>query len=220
MGYDLKYWNFQKQIGNNKYHSAFVSNKFQSKIKKSDKVLDFGCGGGYVLNSIVCASKFGIEVNDNAIKQAMKFDIKVSKSINEIKNEIFDVVISNSVLEHVSDPLNVLRELKKITKKNGKLIISVPHEDISYHFESGDINQHLFTWSPMSAGNLVAKAGFKVEEVIVSKIIKPPLANHIYSIFGLKGYKIVGRLYRSIRKLLIPIKNMGVSGDIIVYAKK
>lgn len=220
MGYDLNYWNFQKSLGNNKYHRVYVSSKFQSKIKSTEKVLDFGCGGGYVLDSLNCAYKCGVEVNDSAIKQALTYDIKVFKTTNEIQDAMFDVVISNSALEHVLEPLNVLKELYRITKKNGKLIISVPHEDISYSYESGDINQHLYTWSPMSAGNLVDKAGFKVEEVIVSKIIKPPLANLIYGIFGLKGYKFFGGLYRIIRKLLIPIKRMGVTGDIIIHAKK
>ena len=85
-------------------------------------------------------------------------------------------------------------------------MISVPHEDLSYAFEINDINQHLFTWSPMSFGNLVQKSGFQISNVTIQKIIQPPFANVIYATFGLIGYKILGKAYRNIRKMLIPLK--------------
>ena len=36
------------------------------------KVLDFGCGGGYLLDKINCKKKFGVEINNIAIKEAEK----------------------------------------------------------------------------------------------------------------------------------------------------
>ena len=42
-------------------------------------------------------------------------------------NHKFDVITLFHVFEHLQDPLNVLRELKKKLKVNGKIIIEVPH---------------------------------------------------------------------------------------------
>ncbi len=220
MAYDKKYWKYQKQIGQNLFHSHFVSEKFIPEIKPSDKVLDFGCGGGFVLNSFNCKKKFGIEINSHAQKQAKSFGITVVESFDDLKSKYFDIVISNSALEHINNPLEILVQSHRVLKKNGKLIFSVPHEDLSYNFQHNDINQHLYTWSPMSFGNLIQKAGFKILKVVTKKIITPPFAYYFYRLFGLKGYKLAGKLYRALRKLFIPIKRMGVTGDIIVYAIK
>ena len=62
-------------------------------------------------------------------------------------------------------------------------MISVPHEDLSYAFEINDINQHLFTWSPMSFGNLVQKSGFQISNVTIQKIYSPFCKFHLYHIW-------------------------------------
>ena len=220
MAYDKNYWNYQRGIGQNFFHTHAVSEKFKSTVNPDDVVLDFGCGGGFVLNALNCKERVGIEINPYAQKQAKSLGIQVVDSFNNLNANKFDVAISNSALEHVDDPLNVLINIHRVLKTGGKLIFSVPHEDLSYSFHKNDINQHLFTWSPMSIGNLIQKAGFEIKYVNVTKFIQPPLANLIYKFFGLNGYKFFGRIYRFTRKCITPIKRIGVSGDIIVSAHK
>ena len=220
MAYNKSYWDYQKRIGENYFHTHLQAEKFSYVVKPNDIVLDFGCGGGYILNSLNCKKKVGIEINPHAQKQAKTFGINIIESLENLKNEEFDVVISNSALEHVEYPLDILIKIYKVLKQNGKIIFSVPHEDLSYNFLINDINQHLYTWSPMSFGNLIQKAGFEIISVKVTKYIQPPFARQIYNAFGIKGYKFFGRLYREMRKLLTPQLRMGVSGDIIILAKK
>ncbi len=45
-----------------------------------------------------------------------------------IKKEEFDFVIASEVLEHTIYPRKIIKELKRITKKNGFIIISMPNE--------------------------------------------------------------------------------------------
>lgn len=220
MAYDKNYWDYQKKIGQNFFHTHAVSNKFKSFVNPEDAVLDFGCGGGFVLNTLNCKKRVGIEINPHAQKQLKSFGIQVNDSFRDLKSEEFDIVLSNSALEHVDNPLDVLAQAHRVLKKGGKLMFSVPHEDLSYSFHKNDINQHLFTWSPMSIGNLIQKAGFEIKQVKVTKYIQPPFASIIYKILGLQGYKFFGRIYRFLRKCITPIKKMGVSGDIIVFANK
>lgn len=42
------------------------------------------------------------------------------------KDECFDYVISNAVLEHVRDPFKAAREIERVLKKGGRVIASVP----------------------------------------------------------------------------------------------
>ncbi len=220
MAYDKKYWDYQKKIGNENSHTVFVSSKFKKFIRQNDTVLDFGCGGGFVLNSLNCKKKLGIEINPLAQKQAKSFGIEIFESFEALKEESIDIIISNSALEHIINPIETLLDANRVLKKKGKLMISVPHEDLSYAYVKGDINQHLYTWSPMSIGNLIQNAGFEIEEVRTIKMIQPPFASLIFKIFGIIGYKISGKFYRMIRKALTPFKRIGVSADIIVYATK
>ena len=143
-------------------------------------------------------------------------------NLSFIDNETVDYIYCSHALEYkdFEQAINVFNEWNRVLKKKGKLMISVPHEDLSYAYVKGDINQHLYTWSPMSIGNLIQNAGFEIEEVRTIKMIQPPFASLIFKIFGIIGYKISGKFYRMIRKALTPFKRIGVSADIIVYATK
>lgn len=46
----------------------------------------------------------------------------------------------------------------------GQIVFVVPCESISYAYVPGDVNHHLYSWSPMCIGNLFTEAGFKVIE--------------------------------------------------------
>ena len=104
MAYSKKYWDYQKKIGSNSYHSYhsyhsnYVKTKFKKHISEEDTVLDFGCGGGFILNELNCKSKYGIEINSSAIVQAKFFGISISPNFETLKNNFFDIIISNSAL--------------------------------------------------------------------------------------------------------------------------
>ena len=54
--------------------------------------------------------------------------IKLIKSIGEylpIKNAFFNIIITTNTLDHTSNPMLVLREINRVLKKGGRLIISV-----------------------------------------------------------------------------------------------
>ena len=75
--------------------------------------------------------------------------------------------ISNHSFEHVPTPFETLKKLHSKLKKGGKIIIVVPceqpHEE-GFNFKQNDINQHLYTWCPMTLGNLVKLSGFNIEK--------------------------------------------------------
>ena len=63
--YDKKYFDWQKQVGViGGYLNKF---KFESQVKDTDVLMDFGCGGGYLLNNFNNAKKIGFEINKSAL---------------------------------------------------------------------------------------------------------------------------------------------------------
>lgn len=161
--YNKKYFKWQNEIG--KIGGKLNKFKFEKEINNDDILLDFGCGGGYLLENFNNENKYGFEINPEAILKCKEKKITVFNSWFDINDNYFDKIISNHALEHVPNPLEVLKNLYRIIKKNGKIIIIVPCEqpsENSWKYKENDINQHLYTWCPQSLGNLVKLAGFKI----------------------------------------------------------
>lgn len=189
--YDNKYFDWQKDMG--EFGGIVDLFKFNKYITRDMCVIDFGCGGGYLLHNISCNKKIGVEINDVARQNLDKFGIKSFKFADEVDNNWADCIISNHALEHVPDPLNQLLILYEKLKTGGKIVFVVPFD--SYKFKSGDINFHLYSWSPMNLGNLFIQAGFTVLE---SKEIVhrwPPFYKLIYKTLGPKIFNIICVLY-------------------------
>ena len=163
MKYDKEYWDYQSKIG--KIGGMLNLFKFENHIRETDTVLDFGCGGGYLLETIKCAEKIGFEVNDHALERARSVGLNVTKSWDDIEDESIDRVISNHALEHVLDPPFCLKNLYSKLKVGGALIAVVPCEQLGqpqFNYKTNDVNQHVYTWCPQSLGNLVKFSGFRV----------------------------------------------------------
>ena len=70
-------------------------------------------------------------------------------------------------LPSLDHPLLQLERIRARLNRNGKVVLVVPSELWLKQraYRSSDINQHLYTWTPQSLGNLFTRAGFVVERV-------------------------------------------------------
>lgn len=162
--YDKDYFDWQKHVG--KIGGHLNKFKFETEVKDHDILMDFGCGGGFLLNQFQNKQKIGFEINKHAHEQCKQFGIQVYDDFNDICDNSIDVVISNHALEHVPLPLESLTQLHKKVKNNGKVVIVVPCEqpyENGFDYRENDQNQHLHTWCPMTLGNLAKLAGFNVK---------------------------------------------------------
>lgn len=80
---------------------------------------------------------------------------------------------------HLSNPFEVLNELKTKIKSGGVIFFSIPHEILNRKFKPPDINNKFSTWSPMAIGNLFLEVGFQIIEVKVFKEISFPKEMYI-----------------------------------------
>jgi len=189
--YDENYFSWQKNIG--AFGGWAELFKFENYITSEMNVMDFGCGGGFLLKTINCKGKIGIEINDVARKNIDNLGIKSFKYVQDAPDNWADCIISNHALEHVPDPLNQISLLKEKLKTGGKIIFVIPWD--CYKYKPNDINYHLFCWSPMTLGNLFAEAGYKIIE---SKNIThrwPPHYYKIAKIFGKRIFNLTCKIY-------------------------
>jgi len=190
--YDEKYFDWQKSLG--EFGGWANKTKYTEYVSEEDIVLDFGCGGGFLLKNIECKGKIGVELNPSAAETARKNGIEVYCKTDEISDESIDIIISNNALEHTHHPLDELKKLYTKLKPGGKIVFVVPCENISYGYKPNDINQHLYSWSPMCIGNLFTLAGFKVIKSVPYIHKWPPRYKRIAK-FGKNIFDIACRLY-------------------------
>jgi len=165
--YNETFWSWQRRIGD--FGGWANLHKFESVVDETDCVIDFGCGGGYLLSHLKCAERIGIEPNNAAAQQLQALGIHRFRTCNDLigalGHSFADVVISNHALEHVLNPLQELRELRSVLKPGGLAVFYVPCETYRLAFNQNDQNRHLFSWSPQNLGNLFLEAGYEVEFV-------------------------------------------------------
>lgn len=209
--YNEDYFNWQKNIGAFGGWANLI--KFEKHITPEMNVIDFGCGGGFLLQNIKCKNKIGIEINDEARKNLDNTEIKTFKYVHDAPDNWADCIISNHVLEHVNDPLNQLVALKSKLKKGGAIIFVVPCDSIKYKYKPNDINYHLFSWSPMNLGNLFTEAGYKVVESKAFIHKWPPYYYKISKIFGKKIFHFICRIYARIETSWYQTKVVAIKVD-------
>ena len=190
--YDDQYFNWQKSIG--EFGGWANKTKFATHISKDHVVMDFGCGGGYLLKNFECKKKLGVEINPAAAETARKNGLEVYNQVVEVADNFVDVIISNNALEHTHHPLDELKNLYQKLKTGGKIVFVVPCENISSKYKPDDINQHLYSWSPMNIGNLFTLAGFKVIESS-PYIHKWPPFYILFARLGRKIFDFVCKIY-------------------------
>lgn len=196
--YDENYFMWQRTVG--EFGGKANLFKFEKYIGKNDDVLDFGCGGGFLLKNI-CTSgkKCGVEINPYARECAIENGAEVYERLSDMKDDSVDVIISNHALEHVENPWEIIREFKRVCRKGGKVIVVVPHEtSIKVNLEDRDM--HLYTWTPQNLVNLFRTCGYEILEF--GRIFHkwPKFYVGIQKIFGWNIFHKLCKLYSHIRK--------------------
>jgi SAM-dependent methyltransferase len=192
--YDAAYFDWQKNIG--EFGGWANAPRFAAIIKGDDTVLDFGCGGGYLLKNLPGKRKLGIEINPHARPVAAANGVEVFSDISEIPDNSVDTIVSNHCLEHVPHPMKALVELRSKLKVGGYAMFVVPCETIHDAYHPTNIDHHLYTWNPRTLGNLFHDAGYEVLSVKRDKFRWPPkIYQQIASVGGRFGFELAAKLW-------------------------
>jgi len=165
-------------------------------LKPNDVVLDAGCGLGRHLRHLARMPGlkiFGIDKNTWALREtaksmesqpdALSRDYLVSiADINRLPfaDASFDCIICSEVLEHIPDHKNAIKELDRILKPKGTLVVSVPRyfaERIcwfisrEYHNEEGG---HIRIYRKKQLHRILTGQGFKCWKINYKHALHSP----------------------------------------------
>jgi SAM-dependent methyltransferase len=187
--YDEAYFRSQSSAG--VVGARLGRETFEEFVRHADTVIDFGCGGGYLLNELKPRRRIGIEINPHARAHARETGIDVYGSTDQLPADLVaDAIISNHALEHVEEPLRELRKLAARLKVGGILVLVVPCDAPPLPFKENDPDFHLYSWNANNIGNLARCAGFSVREAAELRTRWPPKWAWIYRLLGLEALRL------------------------------
>lgn len=103
-------------------------------IPENSLVLDIGCGDGTIsvlIRELKNCKVVGVDISSNALKLAKKKDIEVIQHNLEeplpFKDSSFDCVFAGEIIEHIFDTDFFVREIWRVLKPHGKLIVTTPN---------------------------------------------------------------------------------------------
>jgi ubiquinone/menaquinone biosynthesis C-methylase UbiE len=114
-----------------------VRSELWKNFEGHKKVLDVGCGSGTFLLAAPAGHELvGTEIIDTEIEKSKEKGLNVIKAnLNKklpFEDASFDGIIMSHVIEHLENPYKTLKELKRILKDGGKLVIVTPNFATDY----------------------------------------------------------------------------------------
>jgi SAM-dependent methyltransferase len=162
-------------------------------------VVDVGAGKGWTVSRLK-GTKIALDLALQYLKSGRFGDSHLVEAAAECIpfDRCADVVICDSVLEHVLDPHRVIEEMRRILKEDGRVFVSVPYrEDLSPYLKMSSTYSytHLRSFDLDAIKRLLL--GFTIEEVRMVHLKRYPFLIR----FVLRQVKLRFRpLYRVIRE--------------------
>lgn len=174
--------NYQKKAQELK--KRFVQKVHELEIlKRGGSLLDLGCGVGLFLESLSETARYkwklyGLDINEKLIDKAegrlrgkaQKLFLGKVASLN-LKVETFDCITCFDVLEHDHELKLTLREIRRLLKSSGLLLIQAPNYSSVMAYLCGErwdwwaVPDHVFHFNPDSLSLVLQKEGFRVRKL-------------------------------------------------------
>jgi len=162
---------------------------FMTHVRSSDECLDVGCGDGGtsgVWLSEHADSYVGVDIAESALRLARErgLDVRPISDGSDLPfpDGSFDFAVCVEVLEHLFEPQAILAEIRRVLRRNGRLIVTVPNAahwrnriDVAllgrWNPRGDDLSAsqpwrdpHLRFFTVRSLANLIEHCGFEILE--------------------------------------------------------
>jgi len=140
------------------------------------RAFEIGCGGGLMLRALAAHgwNATGSERTPEMAAQAAQFsgaEVLVGGIEATAPDARFDLILLNHVLEHLEDPVPMLRAIRARLAPGGQLIIGVPNF-ASWQARFGgakwfhlDVPRHVHHFTPKALGVLLGTCGIEIESI-------------------------------------------------------
>lgn len=176
-----------KYIRRNRYYYKDMIKFLKFNIPENSKVLEIGCGTGYLLNALKPARGVGIDISAGMIAVAKEnyshLEFYQMDAENIQLEENFDFIIISDTLGYFEDIQRAFKELAKVAHPGTRIIITY----------------HSFLWQPL----------LKVVEWLRLKMPQPHLnwlnKRDIINLLRLEGFEIIKRGHRFLFPKFFPL---------------
>jgi 2-polyprenyl-3-methyl-5-hydroxy-6-metoxy-1,4-benzoquinol methylase len=161
---------------------------FLKPLIANKKWIDIGTGQGAILERLSKYAKdsAGVEPQAFANNELKSLGYKMYNNVEELENTDYDVVSLFHVLEHVIDPIDLLKKINSKMKVGAKIVIEVPHaNDILISLLNLESfkdftfwSEHLILHTRESLNLLLKYCGFT--SIYVQGVQRYPLSNHLH----------------------------------------
>src|SRR3989338_2169514 len=186
------------------------------KFGKPESVIDIGSSTGTFLWG--CAQRnikklFGVEINKASREYSKKrFGFRILSSIP--KKGKFDLVNLSDVIEHLQNPLESLKDIRKLMHKNSLIAISTPNFDsIITKLTQVKPEEHLYYFTKKTLRKTLQKAGFE------AIYLKSTSRNHSVENFLLSS-TVKNRMFRYAVKAILFLRLDDIAEPLIRKTKK
>jgi len=139
------------------------------------KALDIGCGCGELLLWLKkhgWSEVHGVEMSKGAVDLAHKHSLNVycGELVHaHYPDRHFDFIVMNQVLEHMHDPMLTLKEVHRILKPDGQLLVGVPNFGSYENAVLGkhqsilkEVPRHLYHFTQKTMTQMLDESGFRI----------------------------------------------------------
>lgn len=115
--------------------------------EKPARILDAGCGRGFYLKLLSFfdfpKKIIGVDLNEKYLARAREITKdntcvtvqKASLLALPFRNNFFDLIVCSEVLEHITEDALALKELHRVLKPGGTLVVTVPNKNFPFFWD-------------------------------------------------------------------------------------
>ena len=161
-------------IGRRKIIASFVEDICRRVTDRRPRILDVGCGTGA---NLLMLSKYGdaegVDVSEDALAFCRERGLENVKlgAAEELPYDdgTFDLVTALDVVEHLDDDLAGLREMRRVLRPGGRVLLFVPTFMFLWGLQD-DVSHHRRRYRMPELRRVLEQAGFEIERTTYANI--------------------------------------------------